>query len=149
MTLVAVYNAGTEDVLHTVPLKHAVTMLVRNVARVREAVEGEMVGPYERPLTVELVRYVFTKWRYRKTGATRASKRNILLRDRHTCAYCGHHADTVDHVVPRAQGGVTSWENCVAACQPCNFTKDNRTPAQAKMTLRITPFVPTLADLYP
>lgn len=43
----------------------------------------------------------------------------------HECAYCGDHADTLDHVVPRAAGGVTVAENLVAACRRCNLAKSD------------------------
>jgi len=46
---------------------------------------------------------------------------------------------TIDHVVPRSQGGVSSWENCVLACVACNHRKADRTPAQARMRLRKPP----------
>ncbi len=61
---------------------------------------------------------------------TRAlSRKNILLRDRNTCQYCGevlHSTDlTLDHVVPRSRGGLSTWENLVAACHDCNRSKGN------------------------
>ncbi len=44
---------------------------------------------------------------------------NLFLRDEFCCQYCGARGDlTFDHVVPRARGGITSWENVVAACTP-------------------------------
>ena len=47
---------------------------------------------------------------------------NVFLRDRFTCQYCGEREDlTFDHVVPRSKGGVTTWENVVAACSACNL----------------------------
>ena len=50
---------------------------------------------------------------------------NLFLRDRFRCVYCGSHRElTFDHVVPRADGGQTSWTNIVAACSPCNTRKD-------------------------
>ncbi|MBN8293811.1 HNH endonuclease [Rhodobacter sp. NTK016B] len=52
---------------------------------------------------------------------------NLFLRDEFTCQYCGSRHDlTFDHVVPRAMGGVTSWENVVAACAPCNLRKGSK-----------------------
>lgn len=148
MTQVTVYNAGGVEVLHTVSLKHAIGMLVRQVARIREAVEGERFGQFDRPTAVELTRYVFAKWRYEKTGHLRPSRANILRRDRHKCAFCGRAGDTIDHVTPRCQGGVTSWTNCVTACVDCNSRKAGRTPKQAGMRLRFEPFEPSLHDLY-
>ena len=82
------------------------------------------------------------------------SRRNLFKRDRYTCQYCGVQPGpeelTVDHVVPRSAGGVSSWENCVLACVECNKRKADRTPARARMALRRTPRKPdwkTLARL--
>jgi len=45
---------------------------------------------------------------------------NIYLRDRFTCQYCSQYLPsgglTFDHVMPRSRGGLTTWENVVAAC---------------------------------
>ncbi len=62
---------------------------------------------------------------------------NLFLRDGFCCQYCGSRGDlTFDHVVPRARGGVTSWENVVAACSRCNLKKGSRSLRQAGMALR-------------
>lgn len=143
MTQVLIYNLGGTEVLGKVSVRHAVGMLYRQVARVHTAVPGETVGPYPRPAAVELVNYVVTRWVYARTGKVMYSKPNLLARDRHTCAYCGKHAATVDHVTPRCQGGRSTWLNCVAACAKCNGRKKGRTPEQAGMRLRFQPFVPT------
>jgi len=55
---------------------------------------------------------------------------------------------TLDHVVPRAQGGVSNWENCVLACMACNKRKADRTPEQVSMRLRKRPVRPTWKPLY-
>src|ERR1700688_362871 len=56
---------------------------------------------------------------------------NVFLRDRFQCQYCGRHDDlTFDHVVPRSLGGLTTWDNVVAACSPCNLRKGGLTPRQ-------------------
>jgi 5-methylcytosine-specific restriction endonuclease McrA len=60
----------------------------------------------------------------------------ILRRDGHECQYCGEHATTVDHVLPKSRGGKTHYRNLVAACWSCNQRKANRTPAEANMKLR-------------
>ena len=72
---------------------------------------------------------------------------NVFLRDRFRCQYCGESFPasqlTFEHVLPRSKGGVTSWTNIVAACDPCNVKKDNRT----EMKPLRAPFVPTARDL--
>lgn len=65
---------------------------------------------------------------------------NLFLRDEFCCQYCGARHDlTFDHVVPRKLGGVTSWENVVAACAPCNLRKGSKTLRESGMRLRQTP----------
>jgi 5-methylcytosine-specific restriction endonuclease McrA len=67
------------------------------------------------------------------------NRRNIFARDNNQCQYCGRKFVTselsLDHVIPRSQGGQTTWENIVCACVDCNVRKGGRTPRQANMTL--------------
>ena len=74
------------------------------------------------------------------------SRVNIYGRDRYTCQFCGNKRPiallTYDHVVPRSQGGKTTWTNIVTACEPCNRKKANRTPEQAGMRLLARPVQP-------
>ncbi len=73
---------------------------------------------------------------------------NLSLRDEFRCQYCGAKGDlTFDHVVPRARGGVTSWQNVVAACSPCNLHKGSKTLKQAGMRLARIPREPTPAEM--
>ncbi|MCR9151883.1 MAG: HNH endonuclease [Rhodobacteraceae bacterium] len=73
---------------------------------------------------------------------------NLFLRDGFCCQYCGARGDlTFDHVVPRARGGVTSWENVVAACSPCNLRKGSKSLKQVNMRLRRPPRRPTAEEM--
>ncbi len=73
---------------------------------------------------------------------------NLFLRDGFCCQYCGSRGDlTFDHVVPRSRGGITSWENVVAACSPCNLHKANKSLAQSGLALRKPPRQPAAEDL--
>jgi len=73
---------------------------------------------------------------------------NLFLRDLFSCQYCGSaHELTFDHVVPRSQGGLTTWSNVIAACAPCNLRKGGRTPRQAGMAPRHKPYRPTVREL--
>ena len=71
------------------------------------------------------------------------SRKNILMRDRHVCQYCGKTGQsaslTLDHVIPRSRGGETAWENLVACCHKCNNRKGSRTPEEANMKLARVP----------
>lgn len=141
---VTVLNADL-TVLHTVSLNHAVRMLVRGVAEVYEAAD-EFVGIFIRPVSVRLLKYVVTTWRYQRQP--KWSKNGVLRRDNYMCAFCSKKAATIDHVLPRSQGGKNTWKNTVAACSPCNNKKADRTPEQAKMPLLIKPRVPHWSDLF-
>jgi len=72
------------------------------------------------------------------------SKKEVFLRDKFTCQYCGKKAPdlTLDHVVPRRQQGSHTWENVVAACSRCNMRKAGRTPTEANMLLNTVPRAP-------
>jgi 5-methylcytosine-specific restriction endonuclease McrA len=67
------------------------------------------------------------------------NRRNLFARDHSQCQYCGKKFSTaelsLDHVIPRSQGGLTTWDNIVCACVDCNVRKGGRTPRQANMTL--------------
>ena len=74
------------------------------------------------------------------------NRRNIYARDGSRCQYCGRHFSskelTLDHVLPRVQGGENSWTNLVCACVKCNARKGGRTPQQASMRLIKVPVKP-------
>ncbi len=86
------------------------------------------------------------------TNSVTFSRRNVFKRDKFTCQYCGSQPGseelTIDHVLPRAQGGTSTWTNCVLACVNCNSEKADRTPQQARMPLRGEPVRPKWRPLY-
>lgn len=81
----------------------------------------------------------------------RFNRRNVFARDGNRCQYCGKHFPTselsLDHVVPRSRGGLTSWENIVCACVSCNVRKGGRTPHEAHMHLIQQPVKPKRSPL--
>lgn len=102
-----------------------------------------------------------TGWLSKQRGV-RFNRKNLWLRDKGQCGYCGNKLDlrdaTLDHVIPRSMGGKTVWDNVVTACLDCNQKKADRTPDQARMKLRVKPrqpmvvpggFLPTFADGMP
>lgn len=74
------------------------------------------------------------------------NRRNIYARDSNRCQYCGRKFSTtelsLDHVIPKSQGGRASWDNIVCCCVKCNVRKGGRTPEQAKMHLITKPIKP-------
>jgi 5-methylcytosine-specific restriction endonuclease McrA len=144
VTAVLVLNADLGP-LHRVSLRHAIRMLLRQVAVVHEAEPDRAIGVFPMPRVVRLVTYVVTRWRY--TAGPSWSRAGVLARDDRRCAYCGKNATTVDHVLPRSRGGRNTWKNTVAACESCNHRKGDRTPAEAGLVLRLKPTVPTWGAL--
>jgi 5-methylcytosine-specific restriction endonuclease McrA len=81
----------------------------------------------------------------------RFNRRNVFARDGNRCQYCGQGFPmselSLDHVVPRSQGGLTTWENIVCACVACNVRKGGRTPQEARMNLIREPVKPKRSPL--
>ena len=98
------------------------------------------------PSVVALKEYV------RRDQTPTFSRYNVYLRDEFNCQYCGKRFETrllsFDHVIPRAHGGRSSWQNVVAACSPCNHKKGSLLPKEANMFPINTPCEPTMWDLY-
>jgi 5-methylcytosine-specific restriction endonuclease McrA len=78
------------------------------------------------------------------------NKREVLRRDNYTCQYCGNNTPqlTIDHMIPRSQGGEHKWSNLVAACPTCNHRKGGRTLEQAHMRLSRAPIEPPSSASY-
>lgn len=140
-----VLNASFEP-LSTVSLQRAVVLVMQDKAVVEQAHSGLRVRAAHLdlpgPQVIRLCRYVRVPFRHSAPW----SRRGVLVRDRHRCAYCGRRATTVDHVLPRSHGGGDTWLNTVAACSADNRRKADRTPAQAGMKLLAGPFEPTPGD---
>ena len=123
-------------------VRRAVVMLDKGKAEPLENHEGQLhtvTAVIEAPSIIRLVYMVKRPFLPRKL-----SKKEVFLRDRFTCQYCGKKAQdlTLDHVIPRRQNGGHTWENVVAACSRCNLRKAGRTPVEARMTLNKSPRAP-------
>lgn len=119
--------------------KRAIVMVFLGKAEIveREVLEVHTVSrAYPLPSVVRL--FVYITIPRKKILLTR---KNILKRDGHRCQYCGQkrHPLTVDHVIPKNNGGSDSWENLVCACARCNNLKGQRTPEEAGLALQRQP----------
>jgi 5-methylcytosine-specific restriction endonuclease McrA len=107
---------------------------------------GTSRGPLRAPRVVVLT--VFDRMPRRHVRFSRA---NVMTRDGFTCQYCGERPSranlNLDHVVPRAHGGRSTWENVVASCVDCNRRKGGRTPEQAGLHLLRAPARPRWTPL--
>ena len=123
--------------------EHAVKAVVRGSHVVVAEYDGVVRSP---STTMRLPSVVALRDYVRPPARVAFTRFNVFLRDRFRCQYCGEQhlrgELTFDHVVPRADGGQTSWTNIVAACSPCNTRKARR---HLKPLRR--PFEPTQHDL--
>ncbi len=114
----------------------------RSWSELSRHVGGDTVGAIGRAILVPRV-LVLTAYDRVPRRVVRFSRHNIFLRDRNTCQYCGKTLASsdlnLDHVVPRSQGGGTTWENIVCSCLPCNKRKGGRRPEEAGMRLLKAP----------
>jgi len=96
------------------------------------------------PAVMRLIKLIRTIYR----NSVTFTKRNVLIRDRFKCAYCGARREklSIDHIIPKSRGGKMTFENCVAACRPCNLKKGGRTPNEARMYLKVRPTQPTISE---
>jgi 5-methylcytosine-specific restriction endonuclease McrA len=135
---------ATYEPLRVIPWQRAIIMVWLGKVEVIRSYEQVLRASSWRvhmPAVVRLMEFVR---RHRVRIAF--SRRNVFLRDDHRCQYCHVRLPsselTCDHVIPRSQGGRSSWENVVTACGPCNRRKGNRTPDQARMALHRVPECP-------
>jgi len=162
--------------VHIIPVKRAFSLLLREQAEVVSMEDGQYatydfkswreVSEYRarhfrkteddwiRTVTAEIqVPRVIRLLGYDRIPrqSIKFNRRNIFARDNNTCQFCGKRFSTsdlsLDHVVPRSQGGISSWENIVCACIPCNVRKGGRTPKQANMALIRKPERPKRSPL--
>ncbi len=131
----------TYEPLRVISWQKAITLLTLGKVEVVEEYDQELRSvsfSIKLPAVVRLLHLV--KWR---DGPVKFSRRNIYERDQGQCQYCGQDLArqeiTYDHVIPKSQGGGTSWENVVTCCLKCNGKKGGRTPQQAGMKLRHIP----------
>jgi len=140
---------GDYTFLNVVDWKRAICLIVKGKVevlkyseRVLKNCDGSVIMNI--PLVMRLIKLIRTIYR----SKVPFSKKNVFVRDGMTCVYCGIKSTrlTIDHVYPLAMGGKTNFENCVAACKPCNNKKGRRTPSQAKMFLKRQPYAPTISE---
>lgn len=144
---VLILNVNFEP-LHVTNTKRALSLVLSGKAEIilnGRGVIRSSTAEFEAPSVIKLS-YMVRRPRPRVA----LSKREVLRRDNFTCQYCGRKMRflTIDHVVPRRQGGGHSWHNLVAACPPCNRRKGGKRPEEANMLLKRQPFEPRPTAVY-
>jgi len=135
---------STYEAIHICSLKRAIVLVLKGVAVVEEASDKVLHSSnsaFAVPMVIRLVRYI-----YIPKKDVHLTRKNVILRDKHICQYCGQKYRsedlTMDHVIPRSRGGVTTWENVVACCRTCNNRKADRLPKEAGLKLIKKPEMP-------
>ncbi|MGO9272088.1 MAG: HNH endonuclease [Terriglobia bacterium] len=133
---VLVLNASYEPINIT-PVRRAVVLVLKGVATAEEE-DGDFIHStrlsYRIPSVIRL-----REFRRIPHQVRALSRKNILMRDRYTCQFCGNTLPagelTLDHVIPRSRGGHTDWDNLVACCHGCNNRKGDRLPEEVGLKL--------------
>jgi 5-methylcytosine-specific restriction endonuclease McrA len=144
---VLVLNQNYEP-LNVCSVRRAMILVFCNKAEVLEEYRlhvASATNTYAAPSVIRLV-YMIRRPRPR----VKLTRREIFIRDQHTCQYCGTRSSdlTIDHVVPRSRGGGHSWENLVSACRTCNHRKGGKTVQESRMKLHSQPTEPRAGIYY-
>jgi len=131
---VLVLNQNYEP-LNICRVRRAVVLIYRGKAEMLENGTGfihSATNTFPLPSVIRLAYMI-----KRPRPMRKLTRLEVFNRDQYTCQYCGKqtHQLTLDHVIPRHQGGEHIWENVVGACIPCNRHKAGKTPSEAAMKL--------------
>jgi len=131
--------------------QRAISMLTLGKVEVVKEYDGKQIRSkylvLKMPAVVRLLN-IFKRPRKR----VKFNKMNVLARDGWKCQYCNQKFPTseltYDHVIPRARGGKTNWENIVMCCPKCNSKKKDRLPHEAGLKLRKLPTKPDWVPIF-
>ena len=130
--------------LSSVDWKTAVKLVItRNVIIIKEHEDWIVRSPstsFKVPSIVMLRKF------HKFSKKVKFSRSNVFLRDMFTCQYCNDVFEkkelTIDHLIPKSKGGITSWENVTTSCKGCNNKKGN-----SDLKPLTTPKKPTLKHM--
>jgi 5-methylcytosine-specific restriction endonuclease McrA len=144
---VLVLNQNYEP-LNVCSVRRAMILVFCNKAEVLEVYRSQVNSASQAYIAPSVIRLVYMIRRPRPR--VKLTRREIFIRDEHTCQYCGSRTNdlTIDHVVPRSRGGGHSWDNLVSACRSCNHRKGGKTVQESKMKLHRQPSEPRAGIYY-
>lgn len=128
--------------------QRAICLDLFNKVDVLEYYEHQIRSAYDIHFIPAVLRVRLYVARGRRPSNITVSRRNVMLRDRNECQYCGTDKNlTIDHIVPKSKGGAWDWLNLVTACTVCNGKKGEKSLKQLKWKLRTQPRVPNPYEL--
>lgn len=144
---VLVLNQNYEP-LNICSVRRALVLVLGGKAELLEAARGRIASAtraFPFPSVIRLINLI-----KRPRPRVKLTRKEIFIRDGYTCQYCGVRTShlTIDHVIPRSRGGSHTWDNVVAACQPCNHRKGGKSVAEARMALLQQPHEPRAGRYY-
>ena len=142
MAQVLVLNQDYQAISLCAPERAIVLVLMKKAELVSDVTSQKMRSvkqEFKFPSVIRLHQFVYLP--FKKVALTRE---NVFKRDGHECVYCGSTKNlTLDHLVPRAQGGRTIWNNLVTACYSCNSEKGDMSLEQSGFDLKTKPYRPS------
>lgn len=126
--------------------KKAISYIVAERAQVIDHYEDFIVRGINIAIKVPKILRVFGRKKLSIENKISLTNKNIFKRDNYFCTYCNKQFNTseltLDHIIPKCQGGENTWENLITACSSCNTKKGGRTPEEANMKLHYKPYKP-------
>ena len=150
MSNVIVLNADY-NYINKISWQKAICLLYKNKAEAIKQSDkiiynGDKTVSFIVPVVIRLVKYIKQVY----NNAIPYSKKGVFTRDNYICQYCGKELyqsnATIDHIVPKAKGGKTSWTNCVCSCKKCNNFKGDRDLKDTHLKLKSIPVKPKVSD---
>lgn len=133
------------EILAFISEKKAIRLIIKNKVDVISNWDDLIIwssGYIKYPSIIKLKYFV-----HKRHSQLAFSRKAVFKRDKFSCQYCGKMLKsghiTMDHIIPRSLGGMSSFTNCVAACFMCNNKKGNKTLEQVNMKVLNKPIVPS------
>lgn len=116
--------------LGVIPWFRAVSLIFTDKVTTLEEYDHEIRSPSISIKAPSVVLFKKSSHGKKFKNVIRFSRKNVWVRDEGKCQYCSKSVTlsnfTIDHVVPKTSGGVTTWENVVTCCYSCNQFKGNK-----------------------
>ena len=149
---------STYEPLTLISSRRALVLFLEGKAAILQEYEETVRSPsveFNLPAVIALKSYVHGRQVY--TTPAILTQRNLFVRDKWTCQYCGrsrtrlrgHEVLTRDHVKPRSRGGKDEWTNVVTSCSTCNNKKGQFLLSEMDdMSLNKVPKKPTVFEIF-
>lgn len=137
--------SSSYEPLGVISWERAVTLIFLNKANTVEEYDAFITSPSTKIKIPAVIAFKNNKKTYFK-HSIRFSRKNVWVRDEGICQYCNKNVSfktfTIDHIIPKKNGGKTIWENVVTCCYNCNQKKGEKSLKEVNFKLFKTPKKP-------